>query len=425
MLKLFEYLRILVCFLLVATVAGADVGVSQAEALFHVDQNMVYQIRIIEITSGNKAGLGSAFSVSTNGLLASNYHVVSQAIDDPHLYRLECVGYDGKTFPLQIIDTDVIHDLAIVQCARRPMECLELSAMPIEKGATLFALGNPLDLGMAIVEGTYNGFMEKSFYEKIHFSASVNPGMSGGPAINQEGKVVGINVSTMGQQISFLVPVKYLKRLLDRASTVDLDTPVDLNMRIEQQLIDNQNEYMSRLMAAEWSLDSLGAARVPRILTEMLEWWGDRDRDKEALYEHTYVTCHSRDEIFLSSSFSTGKVEYRCDWFVSKGLNAPRFYHLLEEKFTNTMRLNSASKEDVANFKSRTDFVKIAGRDWQVTFCSRNYKKYPHLYDVIVKMASVTETDRALLINLALSGVTEDKGSAFVKKFMEAIQWQD
>ena len=137
------------------------------------------------------------------------------------------------------------------------------------------------------------------------------------------------------------------------------------------------------------------------------------------------MTCHSRDEIFLSPSFSTGKVEYRCDWFVSKGLNALRFYHLLEEKFKYTMNLNSAGKEDVANFKSRTDFVNIAGRNWQVTFCSRSYKKYPHLYDVIVKMASVTETDRALLVNLALSGVTEDKGTAFVKKFLEAIRWQD
>ncbi len=425
MLKYLEYSTRIGCVLLFADMVSADAGVTQADALFRAYQNRMYQIRVIETSSGNKAGIGSGFSVGTNGFLASNYHVVSQAIDDPHLYRLEGVGYDGKTYSLKIIDTDVIHDLALLQCDGRSIESFELNAVPIDKGTTLFALGNPLDLGMAIVEGTYNGLLEKSFYEKIHFSASVNSGMSGGPTIDREGRVVGINVATMGRQISFLVPVKYLQKLLDRVSRVDSNSATDLHQRIEQDLIDNQNEYILRLMAAEWSLDAIGGARVPRIQTDMLEWWGDKDKDQEALYEHTYVTCYSRDEIFLSSSLSTGKLKYNCDWYVSKGLNAPRFYHLLEEEFKPTPKLNSGSKDDVTNFKIRTDFVKIAGRDWQVTLCARHYKKHPHLYDVIVKMASVTESDQALLVNLALSGVTEENGTAFVKKFMEAIRWQD
>jgi serine protease Do len=267
--------------------------------------------------------------------------------------------------------------------------------------------------------------LEKSFYEKILFSGSLNHGMSGGPVISRDGEVVGISVSSLGEQVSFLVPVKYLKKLLDCISNAGVDAPVDLNKRIEQQLIENQDAYMSRLMAAEWPLDSLGATRVPRILSETLDWWADTETDKEALYEHTYATCFSKDNIFLSSSFSTGKVLYRCDWYVSKGLNAPRFYNLLEKEFEDEFDLNPAGKDDVSNFESCTDFVTIAGKDWLVTFCSRNYKKYPQLYDVVVKMASVTKSDRALLIDLALSGVTQDAGSAFIKKFMEAIRWQD
>jgi len=416
---------ILGCILFVTASACADTGAGRADTLFRAYQDRVYQIRVIEITSGKKASTGSAFGVSTNGLLATNYHVVRQAIHDPRLYRLECVGPDGKTSALRIIDIDVVHDLAIVLRDLSVTECLVLSSASFEKGTTLFALGNPLDLGMAIVEGTYNGLLEKSFYEKILFSGSLNPGMSGGPTINREGEVVGVSVTTMGQQISFLVPVKHLKRLLDRISKVGLDAPVDFHKRIEQQLMDNQDEYMSRLMAAEWPLDSLGAARVPRILSEVLDWWGDTEIDKEALYEHTYATCFSKDDIFLSSSFSTGKVRYRCDWYVSKGLNAPRFYNLLQKEYEGTFKLNSAGKDDVSNFESRTDFVRIAGKDWRVTFCARNYKKYPHLYDVVVNMASMVKPDRALLIGLELSGVSEDTGAAFVRKFMEAIQWQD
>ena len=55
-------------------------------------------------------------------------------------------------------------------------------------------MGNPHDLGMSIVEGTYNGLLEKSLYRKIHFSGALNGGMSGGPALSRSsGKLVGLN----------------------------------------------------------------------------------------------------------------------------------------------------------------------------------------------------------------------------------------
>ena len=51
----------------------------------------------------------------------------------------------------------------------------------LPKGERIYAMGNPLDLGFTIVEGTYNGLVDKSYDERIHFSGAINPGMSGGP----------------------------------------------------------------------------------------------------------------------------------------------------------------------------------------------------------------------------------------------------
>ena len=51
----------------------------------------------------------------------------------------------------------------------------------LPKGERLYSMGNPLDLGFTIVEGTYNGPVERSYNERIHFSGAINPGMSGGP----------------------------------------------------------------------------------------------------------------------------------------------------------------------------------------------------------------------------------------------------
>ena len=67
-----------------------------------------------------------------------------------------------------------------------------------------------------IVEGTYNGLVEHSYTDRIHFTGALNPGMSGGPAVTAGGAVVGVNVATRrgGQLISFLVPARFAEALL-------------------------------------------------------------------------------------------------------------------------------------------------------------------------------------------------------------------
>src|SRR5438046_9463079 len=79
-------------------------------------------------------------------------------------------------------------------------------------------MGNPLDLGFTITEGIYNGLVEHSYNERIHFTGALNPGMSGGPAVTGEGNVIGVNVATRrgGQLVSFLVPARFAAALLQR-----------------------------------------------------------------------------------------------------------------------------------------------------------------------------------------------------------------
>ena len=60
------------------------------------------------------------------------------------------------------------------------------------QGATVYSLGNPHDLGLIVVPGTYNGLQKHSFYPRIHFTGAVNAGMSGGPTVDAAGKVVGV-----------------------------------------------------------------------------------------------------------------------------------------------------------------------------------------------------------------------------------------
>ncbi len=56
-----------------------------------------------------------------------------------------------------------------------------------------------------MTEGTYNGLVQRSFYPRIFFGGALNPGMSGGPALDDAGQVVGVNVSKRldGDLLSF------------------------------------------------------------------------------------------------------------------------------------------------------------------------------------------------------------------------------
>ena len=58
--------------------------------------------------------------------------------------------------------------------------------------------------------------MKNSDDSNILFSGSLNPGMSGGPTLNEQGSVIGVNVATSGNEISFLVPAQYLAIILER-----------------------------------------------------------------------------------------------------------------------------------------------------------------------------------------------------------------
>ena len=126
-------------------------------------------------------------------------------------------------------------------------------------------MGNPRDLGITIVEGTYNGLVHDALYDRVHFSGAINPGMSGGPTLTGEGRVVGVNVATMGNQVGFLVPVDHARVLLKRAlaAKVEDSKPAALLATVRTQLLDHQQLITERLLATPLPQQTLGSYRVP------------------------------------------------------------------------------------------------------------------------------------------------------------------
>jgi len=397
--------------------------VISAENLYRSLHDRIFQIQVIDLVSNKKSSIGSGFLVSGDGLIATNYHVVAEMIHAPEKYRIEFLDSEGRSGVLRLHDIDIIHDLAIVSGDVHSSQYLPLSGQRLAKGAHIYAIGNPHDLGMSIIEGTFNGLLDKSQYQKILFSGSLNPGMSGGPALDQQGKVMGVNVSTAGNDLSFLVPVKYLRQLLAHGAGQPGET--DFSKKIEQQILQNQQHYMQQILNSPWDMVTLGAAQVPGELKNYFKCWGNTDNDEERLYEHTYTACASPDTIYISPEFNTGNIDFRYDWYEAGKLNSFQFYAMYGQKFAASYSTNQADREDVTNYRCNTDFVEIHKQPWKVALCLRNYKKYSSLYDVSLTMAQIEHSDKGLLINMNASGLSRQMAMAFARKYMESIAWQN
>ena len=393
----------------------------EAEQLFNALRPALYQIRLIEQASGSKSSIGSGFQIDQNGVIATNYHVISGYVHYPNKYYLEYLDQQGNKAPLSILAVDVINDLALVKRAENALPSFPLADGAPMQGEKIFSLGNPHDLGMIVVPGTYNGLKKRSFYDRIHFTGSVNPGMSGGPTVN--GQVIGVNVATAGNQIGFLVPLDKLSRLY-RQYLQTGEAVADLKKSIGEQLMVNQQQFMQQVLSADWQITSLGDAKVPGEITPFIRCWGDSNADKrEAKYLSATSNCTMGEQIYLSSDFRSGDIGMQYRWLKTDKLNRYQFYNLYERSLSGLRADNVATKDDVTEFQCTQDLVGVKMTHSKAVLCSRAYKEYPGLYDVAFIAASYDKQNQGLISHFTLSGVEKELALQFAHKFMESATW--
>ncbi len=395
---------------------------TETQEVFKRFQNRVVQVRILETSSGSRAALGSGFIVSKTGEIITNYHVIAELVHKPQQYRAEIVYFDGHTEPLKLLNFDAVRDLAVVSGNAPSAFFFDLYAPPLQRGTRVFSIGIPLDLGFTIVEGTYNGLLENSQYEKIHFTGSINHGMSGGPAILEDGRVIGVNVATAGNQVSFLVPAKFVIALLQRTRGEAGTMP--LLEKLTAQLQENQKQFMEQLLANGMDTVNLGPYLLPGKIAPYLKCWGDSNRNPDDLYEHLSHSCSSGDELYVSRTHRIRFLNFSHDYLTSEELGQRRFFNLYQSYFDNNTGHFHAGKEDVTKFSCQTDFVKHDDLTMRTVLCVRSYKKLPGLYDAVLKVATLDNEKRGVLSTVELGGVSYDNALLFSQKYLEGISWK-
>ncbi len=397
---------------------------AQAQAVFDRARDKLLQVRMIDRGTQAQTSIGSGWIASPDGVAITNYHVVSQFVLDPDRYTVEFVRSDGARGPLAVLAVDVVHDLALVRMAGDNLPALRLAEAPLRKGDRGFSMGNPHDLGLTIVEGTFNGMTEFTLTEQFNFTGAINAGMSGGPAVTPEGLVFGVNVANLrdGQLLSFLVPVKFVRDLLARAPRTAPE-PKTLRATVERQLLDRQNVLFERIARQPMPVAPFGRYSVPDSLGPFMRCWGESAPDRTRPYEQAFKTCDAQGSIYIDGSFDTGGVRFRHELLKSKTLGWLRFSSLYERSFGRDAPEGDTTREDVTPFRCHERFVTHESGTMRVVFCARAYKRLKGLYDVRLKLATLDGTHEGLLSWLALDGVSLERGLAFAKRYLEAVRW--
>ncbi|HPV70445.1 MAG TPA: trypsin-like peptidase domain-containing protein [Candidatus Magasanikbacteria bacterium] len=170
-------------------------------------------------------GSGTGFIIRSNGLIVTNRHVVTEKEA-----TLTVVLNDGQRYPAIVLAKDQFLDIALIKIEANNLPTLTLgNSEKIQLGQTVVAIGNTLgQFQNTITSGIISGINRRVaasdgsgsmtvIDSAIQTDAAVNLGNSGGPLLNLQGVVIGINtaVNLNGQAISFALPVNSIKIIVD------------------------------------------------------------------------------------------------------------------------------------------------------------------------------------------------------------------
>jgi len=405
------------------TEPAATAPSSTAQELYASAQSDLLQIRVLLKNGHSQSAVGSGFLIGTSNLVITNFHVVSQIALEPDTYLGEFKDTLGKSGDIELLAVDVQHDLAVVRVNRKGTGFFNLTERPavLSQGEHLYSLGNPLDLGFFISEGTYNGISHRGFSEQIMFTGPVNPGMSGGPNVTANGQVAGINVAHRrdGELVSFLVPATFAQKLV--ASITDSSKPPeDFKPIIGEQLLAHQTIMMNTLLATPLTSKTLGPYSVPVRESEQVRCWGSSDSKREKTYKTDQINCRMESAIFVSNDLQTGQIAINHKFVQTDQLNSLRFSNLTGKLFNN--RLNSNTKdEDITTSHCKEEFIANDKFNSRAVVCVEGYKKFAGLYNFTLFTASTDEPLMSLQSRLDIDGVSFENGQKFVSQFLAGL----
>lgn len=143
---------------------------------------------VVAVAAGDSMGTG--FIINNDGYIVTNQHVINS-----HEKEVYVLTYDRKKLPAEVVGSNGAKDVALLKIPGTYQSLKFADSSEIEVGQKVIAIGNPLGLTFTVTEGIISGLNRpgpSGNTDYIQTDVPLNPGNSGGPLINAQGKVVGL-----------------------------------------------------------------------------------------------------------------------------------------------------------------------------------------------------------------------------------------
>ena len=411
-----------------ANTSANTAATGPGQRIYERTRPRLLQVRTLLKTQDSQSSVGSGFLVDEAGYIVTNYHVISQFAQAPGRNRLVYVTVDGQQGALQLLAFDIVHDLALLKpldaapLAGRGAISLRPADEPLSRGARIYSLGNPLDVGFAVAEGSYNGPVERSFLDTLFFGGSLSAGMSGGPALDDQGRLIGVNVAARrdGEQVSFLVPTTPLRALLERGrSAKPITAPAWAE--ITRQLMAHEADLTARFVKLPWRAAGHPRYVIPVPQEQFMRCWGRGSPQNSRGLQFERSDCEMDSRIFVSGSLLTGFITVRHEAYDGSKLGALRFAERYSASFGN-------------EFTGRDDRLRTApqcleqqvggtGLPLKAVVCMRAYKRLEGLLDVSILVATLDGAQGGAQGRLDAFGVSLASAQRLSQHYLDGFAW--
>jgi len=385
----------------------------------------------VEVHSGNreaKSALGSGYVVSAPGIVVTNYHVVESFLAEPERFEVR-VRAGADSFPATVRAFDVENDLAVLSVPGLRAAPLSVAPELPPPGSPIVALGNPHGLGLSLIEGIFNGFAAKGAVDRMLLSMPLNSGMSGGPILDTQGRIIGTNVSVMylSNSLSFGVPAAKVPALV-AAPPVVLERAA-LRKDVTRQLAALEASMVQRAVAP-YAAPGDDTARVGGAETrrppEVFECWDDVEvHEKQGLTKARFG-CDLQFTPSIEDVGPVGAISLLVEHFRSTG-GRYGFYSHLESHGPAHLEVEAQDPEGgtLSAPECVSDRVSAGAEVWKTTACVSALVEHVGFFNYDLVATTVTHPSVAAFVAVHMTGVRPASFRTFTERALGSTRLVD
>jgi serine protease Do len=349
---------------------------------------------------------GSGFLAGRQDWIVTNFHVIERKLHRDADHRLLVFGSKGQRFNAKIIAVDVAADLAVLQSDHPlPGAVLKPYIDPLTKGEKLYAYGKSKGNDFKVSTGSFKKNIADGAVTELIFTGQLEAGMSGGPVMDEQGRLVGVNQSiTLDFPYeSRLVNALNVQKILLKATQSPYGSSDMAIADMVQQYKDMTSFEVDNITKPNKPKDWLGPFGV--LTTDNI-----CDHDLFSLADERFeiyrLKCETSNDDARVGEMRLGSIEVRHYWIISRGGSTWRAA-AASKYMMDYLRKEPEpeSREQGAwecHFKRHTNTNKLKV---DVQTCSRPYLRIPGLFDYRLRAALEVTDHESMVSALEADGI--------------------